>query len=420
MNRDLLLALCTDFDADGDSDVVSGAVTGEVEVWINQGGLQGGTPGAFLLSQQLGAAGEGVPVAIEVMQVQSPPTAHSDVLVSRQRFGSHTTRIFRVDVPSLQFTARVQSLLSGQSLSVDRASNTLFSGSPSGIRSFVRAGATTAPEIGFAITSTIYGLQGYGLPLELLSSQPIAAGTSLPRVVTPLASYAAFFFDGQIRAKVELARQETTTSGTSNISLGMPSMPGVTLRPPLEVPVVVFPADPTNPSNFCTVECLMFGCSVSSPRSAKATIPPSALMGTQAETQTLRDFRDGVLNVSAKGREYVDLYEQFEVEFYVVTLQEPSFYRTLWDAKDAWMPAMQSLVNSNGSAPITANMLDKMDLVFAHFRSNGSRALREAIVEQYEILSPRDFLGQPISALSGTWALLPPLAVFESGFETTP
>jgi len=90
----------------------------------------------------------------------------------------------------------------------------------------------------------------------------------------------------------------------------------------------------------------------------------------------------------------------------------------LLNAKDVWMPAVDSLVNGDGSAVIDSSMLAEMDRVFDHFRTFGGRSLRRAIDENYALLGPRDFEGRTIGELAAHWAALaPPPTVFDDGFD---
>jgi hypothetical protein len=81
------------------------------------------------------------------------------------------------------------------------------------------------------------------------------------------------------------------------------------------------------------------------------------------------DFRDHVLHGSPKGMEYERICDRFEGEFFTVTLASPSFYLDLAAAKDAWMPAIESLVAGQADVTISAAMADAMDEVFEHSRA---------------------------------------------------
>jgi hypothetical protein len=412
----LVAAICTDFDADGDSDLIVATAGGALETWINQGGVQAGVGGEFVKRQTIAPATPGRIDAIELTDIDGAPSpAHADLAVSSTpTAGAASTTLYRYDSGTGLFTARTDMLPGAVALAGRGAAATgrLYLGTPSGLRVFQPRTSPLDPVLVSFDAPRVYAV------VPLPTGLPLRTNLPAPGLFTvPAAPYSGTFFPGRITAEVQLPASLSLQPGFHSFTLGTPSNALATVSAPATIELYVLAS--LDPQTICAIECLMLGnCTVvGSGAVAKSTIPPAAFMGTAGQVQTLRDFRDGVLRDTPKGREYEGFYERFEGELYRVTLSEPTFFLELKAAKDAWMPAMESLVSGTGDALITAEMADQMDVVFDHFRSRGSRALRETIEAEYAQLDPRAFIGQPIDALRDQWETLLPAVVFESGFE---
>lgn len=415
IDRTVRRATSVTVDGDDAPDLVTADGEGRVEVW--KGTALGASQPAdrFDLLRQLEAAGNPV-VALDTAVIE--PGA-IDVLVGRQQTQRpFATGLHRITLASGSIAPRAVVQTGGSGIGIDRSSpNTVFLASPGEpLRAFVRPGTATPGTLGFARTDGYYTIENLNTIIRL-SSPPLPQNATLSLLgalgTVEMPSWAGTRIHDLLVSRTPFTAQ----AGKYTFSLQDPQIPGIVLREPLQTVLTVFES-PNGLNGLCSVECLMLGCiGIAGGKNAGE----SNGIGTLAQVQLLRDFRDDVLLASPKGREYVEIYDEFEVELYVTSFASPIFLSSLREAKDAWMPAIDSLVNGNGTATITPAMLDHMDAVFGHFRSNGSERLRQLIERRYLELDPRQFENQPIAAMQTYWEeVLRTERVFGSGFEDIP
>lgn len=177
--------------------------------------------------------------------------------------------------------------------------------------------------------------------------------------------------------------------------------------------------DRTEPSaRICLAECYN-----RIPVPASLAAPPSP--GTKASSSLftsddlalLRRFRDGVLAASPKGRDYDAMYYELSPAIYRAVLRRPSRLLEFVAARDAWLPAIRSLVDGDGSHPIDAAMLDRLDALAEFMVLDTDPALSATLADEYRRLDPRSLEGQTMDALHARFVALPTREVFGSGFE---
>lgn len=416
MGRTVRRATSVTVDGDDALDLVTADSEGRVEVW--KGTALGANQPAdrFDLVQQLEAAGNPV-VALDTAVID-PGTI--DVLVGRQQAQRpFATGLHRITIASGSIAPRAVVQTGGSGIGIDRSSpNTVFLASPSEpLRAFVRPGTATPGTLGFARTDGYYTLENLNTIIRL-TSPPLPQNATLSLLGALGAVEMASFAGTRIHDLLVSRTPFTATPGKYTFTLQDPQIPGIVRREPLQTVLTVFERPNGSLNGLCSVECLMLGCiGIAGGKSAGE----SNGIGTLAQVQLLRDFRDDVLLTSPKGREYVEIYDEFEVELYVRSFASPIFLSSLREAKDAWMPAIESMVSGSGTATITPAMLDHMDAVFGHFRSNGSERLRQLIERRYMELDPRQFENQPIAAMQTYWEeVLLPERILRDGFESPP
>ncbi len=136
--------------------------------------------------------------------------------------------------------------------------------------------------------------------------------------------------------------------------------------------------------------------------------------GAIAELALLRRLRDEQLRATPGGQHQVALYESLQAELWQASFRSSTFIDRLREVKEAWMPAMQSLVDGDGTALITPPMVTLLDGVLDEFEVHGSEALRSAIAREREALGLRTLSGQPVSEFRRRWEAA---RVHADGFE---
>ncbi len=155
----------------------------------------------------------------------------------------------------------------------------------------------------------------------------------------------------------------------------------------------------------CFLACMLIGdCHRSrSQGQMDALQKSSGLMGTADEVRLLQRLRDERMAASAGGREYIALYESMQRDLYIASFVDPAIYGQLWQLKDAWMPAVASIVDGDGSVTISGEMQDRLLDVLLQFETHGSMALQAAIARERTKLDVANLVGRPISVLQQRW-----------------
>lgn len=283
---------------------------------------------------------------------------------------------------------------------------------------------TSANDLGY------FAIRGVERTIEIGidAALPAASAFSVPIVSNPnLPATTASFAEGEDFATttVSILSGFEQGAGVYGIELGTPSDGAVGLAPPTSTTLELRTYPATREESlplfqgklagaFCPIECTYFGSSTCGNVSgrkhlseAKAGFSFPTDFGDFNDVGTLRNFRDNVLTTSDTGNAYIALYDRHGYELGLLLFADPTFFGHFRNAKDAWMPAVDSLVNGDGSAVIDANMIAMMNQAFDHFRTYGSDRLRKAINENYDLLQPGDFEGQTIGELADHWATLP-------------
>ncbi|MEZ5443390.1 MAG: VCBS repeat-containing protein [Lysobacterales bacterium] len=207
-------------------------------------------------------------------------------------------------------------------------------------------------------------------------------------------------------------RNVPTTPGKWRLSL-LGAMPAgaVQLSSPTSIDVVIVQDTPLD--LLCYISCLLIGICTDDDM-ASAGAGTGSLMGTLAEVQLLQRLRDERMAGSAGGQHYIALYESLQVDLHAASFVDATFYLRLWDLKDAWMPAVTSLVDGDGSALINAEMMGRLQQVLRDFQVYGSATLVEAIEHERAALDLGSLAGLPISVLQQRWERNP---LFADQFE---
>jgi hypothetical protein len=177
------------------------------------------------------------------------------------------------------------------------------------------------------------------------------------------------------------------------------------------------PRDPSSAA-FC-----LFGCVDANgpPRTPGAAAAKASTGFFPADTRPLlHRLRDDVLRQSSKGREYVERYETLSLAMFNALLRRPSIISDYGRAHDAWLPAIRSLVDGDGSAVITAAMVEEIEVIAAHLAQDGDAALRQAVEREYALLDPRTLAGMSMTQLRARYESLPTERVFANSFEAAP
>lgn len=173
-----------------------------------------------------------------------------------------------------------------------------------------------------------------------------------------------------------------------------------------------------NSAGYC-----FFGCVETNgpPRTAGAAAAKASTGFFPADTRPLLyRLRDDVLMQSAKGREYVERYDSLSLAMFGALLRRPSIMIDYGRAHDAWLPAIRSLVDGDGSAVITPAMVEEIEVIAAHLAQDGDAALRQAVEREYTLLDPRTLAGMSMTQLRARYESLPTERVFANSFEAPP
>ncbi len=198
--------------------------------------------------------------------------------------------------------------------------------------------------------------------------------------------------------------------GEWSLQLAALSPPGSAfLVAPTSTTAMVVARDPP----ICLLACLLNG-ECQSWRAGTGTLEPGVFMGTAAQVEQLRQLRDERMAASAAGARYIALYESLQVDLWEATFVDPRFYLRLWALKDAWMPAIDNLVDGDGQMLVSASMQELLDEVLARYSAHGSQRLQQAIDDEIRALDLHQLQGHPIAQFQQRWEASP---LFRNGFD---
>lgn len=163
----------------------------------------------------------------------------------------------------------------------------------------------------------------------------------------------------------------------------------------------------------CVIACLIGGQCVGG-RGGSGALEPGVFMGTLAEVDLLRRLRDERLATTSAGAHYIGLYQSLQVDLWEASFIDPRHYLRLWALKDAWMPAVENLVNGDGQMPVSAEMQALLDEALARYAAHGSQRLQQAIADEIRALDLEHLQGHPIAQLQTRWEASP---LFQDGFD---
>lgn len=133
---------------------------------------------------------------------------------------------------------------------------------------------------------------------------------------------------------------------------------------------------------------------------------PDNLQGV-SELDQLRRMRDEKLAATAAGQHYIALYQTLQPDLYAATVADPQFAVELWALKDAFMPAINNLLDGNGQALIDAPMQSALSAALNRFAAHASPRLLDAVARERRALDLDHLQGQPIATLQTRWEQSP-------------
>ncbi len=140
----------------------------------------------------------------------------------------------------------------------------------------------------------------------------------------------------------------------------------------------------------------------------------NGVRGASNEIVLLQRLRDERLLATAAGSHYATLYAELQPALWRATFHSPLFLGRLRPMKDAWMPAVVSLVDGDGSAPISVEMLQLANDALDHYELYGDEQLRAAIARERLALDLPSLVGRPVMTLQQRWEASP---MFRDGFD---
>lgn len=404
-----------------DPRIVTVSADNKVEVWQALAPTQaGGPPAGYELLDDL--TPPGVPRVNFVDTIDLAPGARFHLLLGVDGEDDTTeTRVYRVTQgePGDGFT-HTETWQGG--LSFVRSGDVAFVGDRiQGIRSYV---PRVVPEPGPVTPITVkmsadkyYDSTGLFADdpvvyLVVVADQPVDRDVNV-RIQHRGASRPLTLYKGQRSASTSY---KYMFQGTYGFTLSVESDPFVTVASPSAGDVVIVDWLRELLAQFDEICALLNAGPMPVPGKAEHD-DPATFMPT-AEIEVMRDFRDRVLDETLAGREFEALYYHFSEEFFTGLFATPTFFVTAYEAKQAWMPLFTAMAQGNNNVIVTADMLERMDQVFEHYRQHGSRELREAIEFHYPRLDPHSFEGKTGGELFDHLVDLPPMQAFKDGFET--
>jgi hypothetical protein len=112
----------------------------------------------------------------------------------------------------------------------------------------------------------------------------------------------------------------------------------------------------------------------------------------------LTRYRDEVLAATPTGQYYIDLYNQYSSDMILATVAEPDLLVRTYKAQDAWVAALQALVDGDGDAAVvTQQMQDDLNGILDSFAAHGGAALADVVTLQRQRLQLDSIAGLTVS-----------------------
>ncbi|MEM9531000.1 MAG: hypothetical protein AAGA23_08775 [Pseudomonadota bacterium] len=168
---------------------------------------------------------------------------------------------------------------------------------------------------------------------------------------------------------------------------------------------------------FCIVQSLLAAdldiedCSIFSGE-GKAKGP-----GTGFGLTRLRRLRDEVLEPTPAGGYYADLYYDHSPELGQIMVSHPTLLYDLAEANRLWAPTIDSVLDGDGSAPITPALGAIYSEVIGELRAAATPELRAQIDQEDALIQPASFVGRTAGEYWAAVTSARTEGVFRSGFE---
>ncbi|MFN8178064.1 MAG: hypothetical protein U0167_09050 [bacterium] len=114
---------------------------------------------------------------------------------------------------------------------------------------------------------------------------------------------------------------------------------------------------------------------------------------------TLARYRDEILSTTPEGQYYAHLYKQYSPDMVRATAADPSLFVRAVGARDAWVTAIQALVDGGGGgATVTTQMQDDLNAILDSFAAHGSPALASVVATERQRLQLDAIAGLDMTA----------------------
>ncbi|MFK7956866.1 MAG: FG-GAP repeat domain-containing protein [Lysobacterales bacterium] len=311
-----------------------------------------------------------------------------------------------------------------------------------GNRVWLNAGGSSEPGVSIAQARAftdasgrpqLYALEGFplGIPLRVNGSQE----TDVPLAYTltsPLDTSNSELLVRRPGSAITInpvALPEVDASGTLQLALSQISE--VPLSSPVEADYRVINVDnlrsaenggkiglDLSETDDCLADfiCLCVNCSLvfCNDTGGKGN-QTSGLMLTQ-----LRRLRDEVMLPSASGRYFSDLYYAFGSELITTIFSHPTLIYDVMEANRLWSPAIDSVLDGDGSYPISPEMGGIYREVTEQLKTFGSPELRQQIEQEDRLIQPVSFVGRTAGEYWDAVTSARTEGVFRDDFEATP
>jgi len=139
--------------------------------------------------------------------------------------------------------------------------------------------------------------------------------------------------------------------------------------------------------------------------------------------ETLYRVRDEVMAPTPQGQHYIDLFYLFNAEILSLILADPTLFAEGYDTVTLWLPNLASLVNGGnqfGDPVITVNQVQAVDGFLTNLAAAGSPTLQQTISDERDALpDPSTFIGLTMSEartiVLGNQAVYLPLMMGNTG-----
>ncbi len=139
----------------------------------------------------------------------------------------------------------------------------------------------------------------------------------------------------------------------------------------------------------CAFEAFLPGICVVPDKAA----PQKGAVAAPLDLTKLRRLRDEVMAQSDAGRYYTERYYQMSPELIRTTFSSPTLVFDLLEANRLFTPAIDSVVDGDGSVPITPEMGNIYREIAETYKARGSDSLRELIEMEEQRLDPFSLVG---------------------------